>query len=170
MSTSALTSVSRTMAWLVVVLTAGFVLYGLFRHGLSWETQSRMWRDVIDRSHGPMTFRFMLQPTMAAIAALHDGVSDARVGRAPYLHTILHDPAMRTARLNEGLVSISRIILLGFAMDAIYQWRVFDTFYPGEAVVITLILAVIPYLILRGPIARIARSWLVRDPKSQSEG
>jgi hypothetical protein len=157
------------MGWLVVGLTAGFVLYGILRHGVSWETQERVWRDVIDRSHGPMTFRFILQPAMAALSALHDGIRDARSGRRPYLHTILHDPAKRAGRLQEGLLSISRIILLGFGMDAIYQWRVLGTFYPGEAVLITLILAVIPYLILRGPIARIVRWWFARHPKSQSQ-
>lgn len=169
-SSGAVTGLGRVMAWLVVILTAGFVLYGLLRHGLSWETQERLWRDVIDRSHGPMTFRFILQPAMATFAAFYDGVRDARLGRLPYLHTIIHDPAKRGVRLNEGLVSISRIILLGFAMDAIYQWRVLDTFYPAEAVVITLILAVIPYMILRGPIGRIARWRFARHSKSLSEG
>jgi hypothetical protein len=86
------------------------------------------------------------------------------------LHTILHDPAARGDRMREGLFSISRIILLGFAMDAIYQWRVLGTFYPGEAVAITLILAVIPYVILRGPIDRIARWYFARHPQSQSQG
>lgn len=170
MSSGTVSRLSRVLAWLVVVLTAGFVLYGLIRNGLSFETQDRLWRDVVDRSHGPMTFRFFLQPTMAAIAASVDGIADARAGRRPYLHTILHDPDKRGGRLQEGLNSIARIILLGFAMDAIYQWRVLGTFYPGEAVVITLILAVIPYLILRGPVARAARWWLARHPQSQSQG
>ena len=35
-----------------------------------------------------MTFRFVLQPAMAAVAALRDGVNDARLGRAPYLSAI----------------------------------------------------------------------------------
>jgi hypothetical protein len=161
---------ARVMAWLVVLLTAGFLAYGVYRNGLSWDTQARLWRDVFDRPGGPMSFRFILQPIMATIAALHDGIADARAGRRPYLHTILHDPDARGARLQEGLFSISRIILLGFAMDAIYQWRVLGTFYPAEAVVITLILAVIPYLILRGPIGRIARWWFARHSNSQSQG
>jgi hypothetical protein len=160
----------QILAWLAVILTGGFVAYGVIRHGLSWETQERLWRDVIDRSHGPMTFRFILQPVMAAIAATHDGMKDARLGRAPYLRTILHDPNGRGERLRDGLVSIARIILLGFAMDAIYQWRVLGTFYPGEAVVITLILAVLPYLVLRGPITRIARWWLTRRSQPHSHG
>ena len=158
------------MAWLVIILTAGFLIYGLARYGLSWETQARLWRDVIERPGGPMSFRFILQPAMATIAALHDGIRDARSGRAPYLNTIIHDPAQRGGRLQEGLISISRIILLCFAIDAIYQWRVLGTFYPGEAVVITLILAVIPYVILRGPIDRIARWWIARSSHSQARG
>ena len=36
-----------------------------------------------------MTFRFILQPIMATIAALYDGIKDARTGRSPYLWTIL---------------------------------------------------------------------------------
>jgi hypothetical protein len=35
-----------------------------------------------------MTFRFMLQPAMAAIAAFRDGIGDARLGRLPYAATI----------------------------------------------------------------------------------
>lgn len=158
------------MAWLVVVLTAAFVFYGVLRHGVSWDTQSRLWHDVIGRSHGPMTFRFFLQPAMALITAFHDGIADARTGRRPYLHTILHDAGARGGRMQEGLVSIARIILLGFAMDALYQWRVLGTFYPAEAVAITLILAVIPYVIFRGPIDRIARRWFVHHPRSHSQG
>jgi hypothetical protein len=154
------------MAWAVVFLTAVFILYGLFCHGLSWDTQSRLWRDVIDRSSGPMTFRFFLQPIMAAIAALYDGIRDAHIGRPPFLKTIVTDASQRGALLNEELYSTSRIILLGFAMDAIYQWRVLHAFYPGEAVVVTLILAVLPYLILRGPICRIARWWFAHHSQA----
>jgi hypothetical protein len=42
-------------------------------------------------------------------------------------------------------------------MDAIYQWIVLKTFYPGEAVIVAIALAFFPYLLLRGPIARVAR-------------
>jgi hypothetical protein len=42
-------------------------------------------------------------------------------------------------------------------MDAIYQATVLKTFYPGETVIIAILLAFVPYLLLRGPIARIAR-------------
>ena len=47
-------------------------------------------------------------------------------------------------------------------MDAIYQYVVLKTFYPGEMVIIAILLAFVPYLILRGPMARLARWWMAR--------
>ena len=112
-----------------------------------------------------MTFRFILQPSMAAVAALHDGVKDARAGRSPFFWTVLSNSAKREGRLREGLISTARIILLGIAMDTIYQIIVLETFYPAEAAIIAIMLAFVPYALLRGPIERIAR-WLLSKTKS----
>jgi len=106
-----------------------------------------------------MTFRFILQPIMATIAALFDGVKDARTGRSPYLWTIFSVPEKRGSRLREGLISTARIVLLGLFMDLIYQFIEFKSFHPAEAVIMALLLAFVPYLLLRGPCARIARWW-----------
>ena len=40
-------------------------------------------------------------------------------------------------------------------MDSIYQGIVFERFHPAETVII-LLLAFVPYVLLRGPVARIA--------------
>ena len=40
-------------------------------------------------------------------------------------------------------------------------------FYPGEALIVALLLAFVPYLLIRGPAARIARRLMVR--KSSTE-
>ena len=147
----------RIMAWAVVVIAAVLVALGLVWYGFSPEVHDRIWRDIAQRPGGPMSFRFILQPTMAAVAALHDGVRDARAHRTPYLRAIFGEPAERGGRLREGLFATARIVLLGIGMDAIYQWRVLGTFYPGEALVITFLLAVVPYLLLRGPVGLVAR-------------
>ena len=105
-----------------------------------------------------MRFRFLLQPLMAALAAIHDGREDARAGRSPYFMTVLRNPQERVGRLREGLNATARIILLGLVMDVIYQLIVLKTFYPNEALVIALLLAFVPYLIIRGLVFRIARS------------
>ncbi len=63
------------------------------------------------------------------------------------------------ARPREGAISTARIILLGLVMDATYQFIELKSFYPIEAVIVALVLAFLPYVLLRGPIARAARWW-----------
>jgi hypothetical protein len=156
---------SRTQvlpARLVVIALAVLVVLGLVMYGFSAEVHKRIWKDILDRPGGPMTFRFILQPTMAAIAALIDGIKDARLGRDPYLWTLLTNSQESAGRFREGLIATARIILLGLGMDAIYQATVLKTFYPGEMVLIAILLAFVPYVLLRGPFARIARRWMAR--------
>jgi hypothetical protein len=145
------------LARLVVVLLIAFVAAGLAWYGFSAEVRARIWQNLLDRPSGPMTFRFILQPIMAAIAALYDGVKDARTGRSPYLWTMLTNPAKLGGRLHEGLISTARVMLLGLCMDVIYQAIEFKTFHPAEAAIIALLLAYVPYLLIRGPVARLAR-------------
>jgi hypothetical protein len=156
-----------TLARLVMVLMVVFVLVGAAVYGLSGEVFARIWQNLLDRPTGPMTFRIILQPIMATVAALLDGLRDARAGRAPYFWTILTDPAKRSGRLDEGLIATARILLLGLCMDLIYQYIVFDTFHLAEAVIVALLLAFVPYLLLRGPIARVARWWLGRGSANE---
>jgi hypothetical protein len=150
------------LARLVVGLIVAFVVGGLAWYGFSAEVRARIWHNLFERPDGPMVFRFFLQPAMAALAAWRDGIADARTGRSPFFVGALTDPTQRTARLNEALVATARIILLGLVMDAIYQAIEFKTFHPAEAVIIALALAFVPYVVLRGLIARAARRWSSR--------
>jgi len=121
--------------------------------------------DMFGRADGPMTFRFFLQPTMAFLAALHDGIKDAKLGRSPYMVGLMSSPHNeRVQSIREGVTAVTRVLLLGVAMDVIYQFKVFGAFkYPLETFVISVLLAFIPYLLLRGPVARIARWWNLRN-------
>lgn len=123
------------------------------------DTLTRFWNDLLARPSGPFAFRFLLQPTMAAIAAIRAGIVDARTGRSPYFLALWTEPAERAQRLGEALSATGRIFLLGLAMDGIYQFVVLKKFYPLEALVISLVLAVVPYFLIRGPAARVVRWW-----------
>jgi hypothetical protein len=94
---------------------------------------------------------------MATIVAIRDGLKDARSGRSPYFATVLGNPRERAGRLREGLNATARIIALGLVMDVIYQAVVFRTFYPDQALVVALVLAFVPYVIIREVTARILR-------------
>jgi hypothetical protein len=123
------------------------------------EIWTRFWDELIARPSGPLSFRLVLQPIMVSILAILDGSKDAREGRSPYLWTLLSDPAERAGYLREGLKRVSRVIIFAIGMDAIYQFIVLKRFYPGEALVIAFVLAILPYLLIRGPAERIGRSW-----------
>ena len=148
------------LAKLVVASILVLIVAGIVWHGVSIATFKRIWYQLIERADAPMRFRFILQPLMAAIAAILAGLKDARTGRSPYFWTMLGNPRERVERLKEGLNATARIILLGLVMDAIYQIIVLKRFYPAEAVIVALLFAFVPYVIIRGPVARIARWWL----------
>jgi hypothetical protein len=134
------------------------------------EILTRFWNQLIAQPSGPLAFRLVLQPIMAAILAILDGLKDARAGRPLYTWTLLTDPAHRGGYLREGLKRVTRVIVFALVMDAIYQFLVLRWFYPGEALVTAFVLAVLPYLLIRGPAARMARGWIrhrADSPKAQ---
>jgi hypothetical protein len=145
------------LAKLVVAFAIVLIVGGVLWHGITVGNFQRIWHDLIERPDGPMRFRFILQPTMAVIAAVHDGLKDVRAGRPPYFWTMLWKPQQRVGLLREGLNATARIVLLGLAMDVIYQVLVLKTFYPVEALIIALLLAFVPYVVIRGPVVQALR-------------
>ena len=115
--------------------------------------------NMIDRVGGPMTFRIILQPTMAALLALRAGLKDAREGRPPYFWTLVTDSTQRAGLLREGWKAVARVFVLAVVMDTVYQLIVLRWLYPLELVTVAILLAVMPYLLLRGPVNRVARRW-----------
>lgn len=113
--------------------------------------------DVADRVGGPMTFRIILQPLMAALLAFRAGFKDAQHGRPPYFWTILTDPSQRADLVREGWRSVARVFVLAIVMDVIYQLIVLGWIYPFELILVAILLAVVPYLLIRGPVNRVVR-------------
>ena len=54
------------------------------------------------------------------------------------------------------MIATSQMALIGLVMDVIYQLKALDRFYPVEAVMMVLLLAVIPYFVLRWIVERVA--------------
>ncbi|HEY8224484.1 MAG TPA: hypothetical protein VIG25_04340 [Pyrinomonadaceae bacterium] len=123
------------------------------------EMLARVWDNLLARVGGPMTFRIILQPAMALLLALKAGLKDAREGRPPFLWTVVTDPLQRAELLRQAWKAIARVFVLAIVMDLIYQWIVQRWIYPLETIIVAILLAVVPYVVLRGPINRIARRW-----------
>ena len=118
---------------------------------------SRVAEDLVGRVSGPMKFRLLLQPTMATIFAIRAGLKDAREGRPAYFWAIFTEPALRGPLIKEGWQAVGKVFIIAVIIDIVYQYIVFRWFYPGEAILVAVILALVPYLLIRGPVNRIAR-------------
>lgn len=114
---------------------------------------TRVGEQLMARVSGPMHFRLFLQPGMAAVFAFISGLKDARTGQPPYFWSLISDPSHRKERLKDGWKSIGRVFILAVVLDAIYQGIVLHYFYVGEAIIVAIVLAVVPYIILRGLIS-----------------
>ena len=119
------------------------------------DTLTRIWEHLVGRLTGPLTLRLFLQPAMATLFAVRDGVRDARAGRTPFLLTILGHPDERRRLIREGLGAIGKLVVI-------------RRIYPGEAIDVALLLAIVPYFVLRGPVNRIARAWV--RPSARASG
>ncbi len=124
------------------------------------ELINRFWREIVDRPGGPLALRFYLQPFMATLFALRDGVHDAHNQKPAYFWSLLIDPARRTELLQHGWKSIGKIFVLAMSLDIVYQVFVLRGFRPVQTLFIAFALAVAPYLVFRGPVNRIARHYV----------
>ena len=118
---------------------------------------TRIAGDMMARVTGPMKFRLLLQPTMAAIFAIRAGLADAKQGKPPYFWSLVSDPVHRAEMLKDGWKSVGKIFVLAMVLDVVYQVIVAQFVYPGEVIVVALALAIVPYLLLRGLVTRLAR-------------
>jgi predicted thioredoxin/glutaredoxin len=116
--------------------------------------------ELIARLHGPFSFRFVLQPLMGSIFAIRDGVKDARAGKPAYFWNVVKQPAERRELLREAWHRVLRVVIIGVVMEVLYEIIVFHAIRPLQLVVIVLGLAFVPYLLIRGPVNRIARRWI----------
>jgi hypothetical protein len=121
----------------------------------TWE---RVGSQLIARVTGPMRFRLVLQPCMAAFFAIRAGLIDAKLGNRPYFWALLSPKRRDRATLSkDGWKSVGRVIILAVILDVIYQiWQIHFV-YIGEAIIVAFVLALLPYLILRGLVTRLFR-------------
>jgi hypothetical protein len=121
------------------------------------EALTRMWENLGGRIGGPFTFRLVLQPLVATALAVRAGLADAAAGKPAYFWTILTNPGDRRQLVRDGWKAVADVFLLAAIIDAVYQVIVFRWIYPFEALLVAFVLACVPYLLIRGPVSRIAR-------------
>jgi hypothetical protein len=121
------------------------------------ETLVRRGQDLLGRLHGPLNFRLVVMPTVVTLLALRADWKDAREGRPAFLGAFITDPVERRRLFRMALKDIGRIFVVAIVLDTAYQLMVFRWVYPGEVLVVAVVCAIVPYVLVRGPITRLAR-------------
>ena|SRR5208282_712376 len=129
---------------------------------------TRFCENLLSRFTGPMKFRLVLQPAMSIFFAVRGGLKDAREGKPPYFWALFTDPAQRDEMLRNGWKAVGKVFILAIVLDCIYQLIVLHWIYPGEALVVAVVLAFIPYLLVRGPVNRVAARRMEDERKSKT--
>ena len=122
------------------------------------EILARLWENLYGRVTGPMNLRLIIQPTVATILAIRAGLRDAHQDRAPFLWAVLWNPAHGRELLRQGWKDVGKIFVLAAILDAVYQLMVHRAVYSMELLITAVTLAIVPYVLVRGPVSRIAKT------------
>jgi hypothetical protein len=117
------------------------------------------WEELMGRPSGPLFFRLVLQPLVAAVLAIRAGRTDARERRRAFLWVFVREPEKRRMLLGEAWRDIGRLFLIGVGLDIVYQLIVLHGLRPVQSLIVATALAVLPYLVVRGLTNRIV-TWL----------
>jgi len=113
--------------------------------------------ELLGRASGPMHARLVMQPVMAGILAIRAGLKDAREGNPAFFWTVLTNKEERRILLKSGWKDISKIFGIAVILDSVYQLAVIRSFSLLQTLLVAFCVAVVPYVVLRGPASRIMR-------------
>lgn len=128
------------------------------------EIFTRYFDNLIARTEGPLNLRFFIQPTVSLFFALRAAFKDAKEGTVPFLWRFVVSEQRRIVA-KEGWKDFGKIFIVGIVFDIVYQmimiFKVKATtyFYPLESITVAICLAIVPYILFRGPTNRLV-SWL----------
>jgi hypothetical protein len=112
---------------------------------------------LFGRFSGPLNFRLVVMPTVVTLLALRADWKDAREGRQAFLGAFITDPVERRRLFRIGVKDAGRVFIMAIVLDTAYQLIVFRWVYPGQLLTVAVVCAIVPYVLVRGPITRLAR-------------
>ncbi len=116
---------------------------------------TRIWEALIGRTSGPMHLRLILQPLVACLMGFRAGLRDARENKPPFFWALAFNPEHRRELLHSGWKDVAKVFVAALTLDIVYQVIALHFVYIGESVVVAILLAIIPYLLLRAPVTRL---------------
>jgi hypothetical protein len=140
-----------------LVLSVPGSLRDAFDRGGFYLFSLEFFEDIPKRLAGPGRFRFILQPLMAMILGVANGLVDARVGAPPYLSGVLFHRKRRMELVRSTLSTVANLLLMGILLDVVFQWIILGVAHPGAALVVGPMLIMCPYAVARALSNRASR-------------
>ncbi len=133
------------------------------------EMVSRGFTQLLGRASGPLHVRLVLMPTVVTLLAIRAGLRDARLGQPAFLWGILTDSGHRRQGIVTAWNDLTRVLIMAMLIDTVYQLVVLRAFYIVQALIVAVTFAIIPYILFRGPTARLSRALSGRTHETTSE-
>lgn len=121
------------------------------------ETIARGWENLLGRLGGPMSFRLLVQPAVAAVFAIRAGIRDARENKPTFLGCAISNPGSWRARMRQSWKDVGKVFIVALILDSIYQVVVHSGVFVLELLITATVLALVPYMVMRDLVARVAR-------------
>jgi hypothetical protein len=123
---------------------------------------------VLARLTGPLKLRFILQPIMAILLGVRDGVNDAKAGRPPFLFSVLTDPKGHKHDIRKAMRSLLVPLVIATVLDGVAQYLLFGWIRISGALVVGAMLMGLPYVVARALTNRIVSRRRRRSVSSPS--
>ena len=114
---------------------------GLSAEGRMVDPFARIVENLVRRFDGPLHFRLIVQPIVAAAMALPAGIRDEREGKPPFLWAVLLQTADHRELLREAWRDLRNVLIIALTLDVTYQLIVHRRIYPLELVITVAALA-----------------------------
>jgi hypothetical protein len=117
---------------------------------MEWSLQ-KIADELVSRvTSGPMQFRLIVQPAMALVLGIRDGLADAKAGSPPFVWGLLfHRQALKPS-LKSAVRRLQVPIVFATLADALVQYLMFGYIRPLTAVLVGTLLMGLPYSAARG--------------------
>jgi len=124
-------------------------------------------QDMFARLTGPGKLRFLIQPTVAVILGIRQGIKDAHANRLPFLRVLAIHASHRHHAMQTAVMDVRDLVAIAILLDIIFQWFLFHQIHPGAALILGPVLIAIPYSLARELANRVVRA---RRPRATAQG
>jgi len=120
-----------------------------------WELFSQGFDDLLGRAGGPLRFRLVLMPATVVFLAIRAHLKDVREGKPVLVGAFFTSPTERRRLLRSALKDVGRVFIVACVLDTTYQLLVLKAFHPVQMLIVAVVCAVVPYVLVRGPLTRL---------------